>query len=270
VTRPNRPQLLASLAEGIAELTTSGAWQRHLDYQSRFHRYSFGNVVLISAQRPGATQVAGFRTWQRVHRRVKRGERAIWILAPVVRHRSEDEETAVTTFRSVPVFDVAQTEGAEPPEVCRRLQGDDDANHYGRLTSVASALGFLVVDATLEHGSNGDCCHERRRIRVAQGNAPVQRVKTLAHELAHAVAHREVEDRRLAELEAESTAYVVCRSLGVDAGCYSFGYITSWAGGCEAALAGLRRSGERIQRTAALLLAVLDETTRSPAQCGPA
>ena len=85
----------------------------------------------------------------------------------------------------------------------------------------------------------------------------MQQIKTLAHELAHALLHRDQSDRRLAELEAESTAYVVCRGLGVDTGQYSFGYVATWAGGGEEAVAGLKASGANIQRAAATLLGFL-------------
>ena len=79
-----RPELLAQLTEGVAKLTTSDEWQRFLDFQSRFHSYSYGNVLLIAAQRPTASRVAGFHAWHKLGRHVLKGEKAIWILAPMV------------------------------------------------------------------------------------------------------------------------------------------------------------------------------------------
>ncbi len=123
--------------------------------------------------------------------------------------------------------------------------------------AAAASLGFAVEDASLPPGVNGDCSHDLRRIRVEAANRPAQRVKTLAHEMAHAVLHADFSDRPLAELEAESTAYVVCQAVGLETGDYSFGYVATWAGGGDAAVAGIRASGERIQLAADRVLAAL-------------
>ena len=121
--------------------------------------------------------------------------------------------------------------------------GEEPLQHVGRLTEVADSLGFSVESLELADGVNGDCSFELHRIRIERRNAPAQRVKTLAHELAHALLHRAAPDRRLAELEAESTAYVVCHHLGLDSASYTFGYVAIWAGGGEEAVAGIRASG---------------------------
>jgi antirestriction protein ArdC len=255
MSQPRHRALLSQLSQGIADLTSSEQWRRYLFFQSRFHHYSYGNVLLIAAQREGATRVAGFAAWRRCDRTVRRGEHAIWILAPMrPRRQDEDSDGVVHAFKFVPVFDVAQTEGAPLPEICARLEGADPAGHYQRLVAVADSLGFTVRDHGFADGVNGDCSHERRRIRVETANPPAQRVKTLAHELAHAVLHHQWCDRRLAELEAESTAYVVCRSLGLETGSYSFGYVATWAGGGEPAIAGIKASCGRIQQAAASIL----------------
>ena len=261
--------LLAQLEKGIATLTNSDAWRDHLLFQSRFHRYSSSNVVLICAQDPRATQVAGFHTWRRLNRCVRKGEKAIWILAPVVRRRrgteDEDDGRDVSGFKYVPVFDIAQTDGEAPPAVCTRLCGDDRADVYPRLVAVARSIGFSVEDWEFGDTTNGDCSASERRIRIEARNTPAQRVKTLAHELAHALLHQQtVTDRGLAELEAESTAYVVCQGLGLDTGDYSFGYVATWAGGGEQAIAKIKTSCARIQQAAAVILQPLaDEDTRA-------
>jgi len=252
------PEVITRLAEGIARLTTSDEWRRYLEFQGRFHSYSFNNVLLIAAQCPEATQVAGYRAWRRLGRFVRSGERAIWILAPLVYRRpgdaEDDAERVVRGFKFVPVFDVSQTEGEELPSVCSRLVGDDPAGHFARLTAVAQRLGFSVEEHAFAGNVNGDCSHDEHRIRIEARNTPVQRVKTLAHELAHALLHAGFEDRSLAELEAESTAYVVCRQLGIDSGEYSFGYVATWAGGGEPAVVAVRASCGRIQKAAAAIL----------------
>ncbi len=258
----HRSEALDRLREGILALTTSDQWRRHLDCQSRFHRYSFGNVVLIDSQRPESSRVAGFRAWRALDRRVRRGEKAIWILAPMrFREETTDEDASdarvVCGFKPVPVFDISQTEGTELPVVCHTLSGEGPYIWIDRLSAAAGRIGYSIRWAELPDGLNGDCSFDRRRIRVEVRNSAAQQVKTLAHELAHALLHQGQTDRRLAELEAESTAYVVCRRLGLDTGLYSFGYVAIWAGGGEAAVTGLKASGANIQRAAATLLSLL-------------
>ncbi len=211
----NHAELLAKLTRGIAELTRSDRWRRHLDCQARFHRYSFGNVVLIAAQYPDASRVTGFNAWKQLGRSVKKGEKAIWILAPLVTRKAtepdEEAETrrAVRGFEYVPVFDLSQTEGEELPAACNKLEGDESTACFGHLTDVARSIGYSVEITHLRGDTNGDCTFDLRRIRIEAGNAPAQRVKTLAHEIAHALLHVGSHDRPLAELEAESTAYMV-------------------------------------------------------------
>jgi antirestriction protein ArdC len=258
----NHADLLAKLTQGIAELTRSDRWRHHLDCQGRFHHYSFNNVVLIAAQCPDATRVAGFNAWKQLGRSIRKGEKAIWILAPLVTRKAAepddegDTTTAVRGFKYVPVFDLSQTEGEELPTACNKLEGEGPAACIGRLTDVARSIGYSVEITQLRGGINGDCTFDLRRIRVEAGNAPAQRVKTLAHEIAHALLHEGNHDRPLAELEAESTAYVVCQRLGVDSGAYSFGYVAVWAGGGEQAIAGIKASCGRIQRASARILQV--------------
>jgi antirestriction protein ArdC len=259
-TNDRHAELVDKLTDGIADLTSSDQWRRYLDFQARFHRYSAGNVLLVLAQRPDATRVAGFRAWSAHGRAVRKGERAIWILAPMVHSRSCDEadtEPRVRGFKWVPVFDVSQTEGGELPSVCRPLSGDDGGADFGRLVEIAQLIGFRVEDHRFEGATNGDCCHSRRRIRVEADRSPRQRVKTLAHELAHAILHETVGDLSVAELEAESTAYVVCQHLGIDTAEYTFGYVATWAGGGGAAITAIKASCDRIQRAAEVIVGSL-------------
>jgi antirestriction protein ArdC len=258
-TTTDRSELLANLSEGIAKLTTSDEWQRYLDCQSRFYRYSPNNVMLIAQQRHEATMIAGFNAWKKHGRFVRKGEKAIWILAPMVYNASDDEkseenERVIRGFKLVPVFDIASTDGEEPPTVCQRLTGDDSAGLFSRLADVAHSIGFTVEDAELPGTVNGDCTHTLHRIRVEVSNSPAQRVKTLAHEIGHALLHEKCDNRALAELEAESTAYVVCQALGLDTSDYSFGYVATWPGGRDQAIAGIKGSCDRIQKAASSIL----------------
>lgn len=254
-----RPDVLDRLSAGIAELTTTAAWQAWLDVQRRFHRYSFGNCVLIAVQRPDATHVAGFRRWQEMGRQVRRGEKAIRILAPVTRRvvgePGEDTVERLVAFRGASIFDLAQTDGRELPVApVTRLLGDAPAEVWSALAAYATSLGFTVERISLGGNRNGDTNFTARRIRVGDGLSPAQSVKTLAHEIAHAMLHGNVDiSRDQAELEAESVAYVVCDSIGVDSSAYSFGYVATWAGG-EDAVERIREAGGRISRAARQIL----------------
>lgn len=126
-TNDRRDDVLNRLTEGITNLTSSDAWQEWLTVQSRFHRYSFNNTLLIHLQRPEATRVAGFHAWRRLGRNVRKGEKAIWILAPVTRKPADEERSGASAaaergrvlvaFKPTAVFDIAQTDGEELPEV---------------------------------------------------------------------------------------------------------------------------------------------------------
>jgi len=260
-----RDEVLQQLADGVSRLTTTDEWQRYLDCQSRFHSYSFGNAILIAAQRRDATKVAGFHTWQKLNRVVKKSEKALWILAPMVSKGSEPVQSSDTQtddrhvwgFKPVPVFDISQTDGPELPTVCHQLEGDDPTGRYGDLLNVAASIGFTVNDHQFAGGTNGDCNHRSKRIRVESRNSPAQRVKTLAHELAHAILHEDVSELSVAEIEAESTAYVVCQFLGIDASDYSFGYVVTWAGDNQGSTR-VRSAGQRIQTASASIIKALD------------
>jgi len=269
-------ELLERLSEGVAQLTDSQRWRDWLVAQGRFREYSFNNSLLIMLQRPDATRVAGFHAWRKMDRVVRRGEKGIWILAPLtyrvdgasaIAHGAPEETrtTVLRGFKAVPVYDLAQTEGRELPAVVSRLLGEDPEGTFAGLTRAAEALDFTVEESDQLPGSvNGDCSHALRRIRVRNDNSPRQRTKTLAHELAHAILHAEFDLRSLAELEAESVAFMVCRHLGIASDDYSFGYVASWAGGGEAATQAIRASAGRIQRAVEEILSVVAPTTPPP------
>jgi antirestriction protein ArdC len=265
----DKTNILERLAEGITLLTSSERWEEWLTMQSRFHSYSFNNTLLILGQKPEASRVAGFNAWRKLDRFVQKGEKCIWILAPMVYKtdavdevKAEEPAKVIRGFKPVAVFDISQTDGAELQEVCARLSGEDDDGLYGRLCAVANTLGFAVVDADDLNGANGVCTHDEHRIQVLAGNALAQRVKTLAHELGHAILHAPGPDRPdnrgVLELEAESVAYVVCAAAGITSDDYSFGYVTTWSGGGDEAIAALKASGARIQQAADQILSAFD------------
>jgi antirestriction protein ArdC len=238
-------ELVDRLERGILELTSSARWQEYLTTAAKFHNYSANNLMLILMQRPEATRVAGFRTWLSMGRAVRKGERGIAILAPCVYggQTREDEETGerVTTerrvvgFRTVYVFDVSQTDGDELPSPVVLLEGDSASKLLARLELVAGELGYHVERANFcGSQTNGDTSFELKRIRLNRDRSIDQQAKTLAHELGHVLCHHEranySAERERCELEAESVAFVVCSSSGLETDNYSFGYVAHWSG----------------------------------------
>jgi DNA primase len=186
--------------------------------------------------------VAGFHCWKSLEPSVRKGSRGIAILAPMVRRlQVRDEESddvsvvaaAPSAFRVVYVFDVADTEGLELPAVpCHPLRGDAAATLFERLAAVGESRGFTVrLDPMRDSPANGDAAFGERRIRVRETLSPAQQVKTLAHELGHSLLHGDgTTERALAELEAESVAFIVCQAVGIASDEYSFGYVATWIG----------------------------------------
>jgi hypothetical protein len=151
-----------------------------------------------------------------------------------------------------------------------KLEGLAPDGVFDQLTEFANSIGFKVeLPESLDSGASGDTTHAEGRIRVVASNSPKQQAKTLSHEIGHALLHdpdapatRDLA-RGLKELEAESIAYIVSKSLGMDTSSYSFGYVAGWAGGGPEAIAGIKASTGRIQKavTAVLKTFEVDETT---------
>ena len=160
-------------------------------------------------------------------------------------------------FRIAYVFDVAQTEGRDLAALLvRKLEGFDSEGVQSQLATVAASIGFSVEWVELGGTRNGDCDNLKHCIRIEASNESRQQVKTLVHEIAHAILHGgdDGTNRQLAELEAESVAYVVCADLGIDSSEYSFGYLASRAGGGEEARYGISASAQRIHPAASRIL----------------
>ena len=239
---------------------------------ARFHAYSFGNILSIARQRPTATRVAGFHTWKELGRFVKRGEKGIQILAPMVGHRRKKDDAdrnrtqddngkpapVLIGFRAVYVFDVAQTEGADLPEFEHNITGEV-GEHRDRLIAFLDsqniALEYTENIAPALGVSYGG------KIAILPGQSPAETLVCLVHETAHELLHKS--DRRtmttatVRETEAEAVAFIVGQAIGLEMGRASSDYIQMYAG--NAAL--LAESLEVIQRTSAV---ILDAITGEP------
>jgi len=264
--RLGREDLLARLQAGIARMTSSAEWLRWLAVQARFWKYSPQNCWLIASQRPDVSVVAGFHRWRDLGRYVRKGETGIRILAPC-RYRttveSEDGDDVVIDrvrgFRVATVFGLEQTDGQPLPEMpISRIEGDDSADSFPGLCAFAHCLGYNVTDADFaEPRKCGETNFATRTITLRRNLSPAHRVKTTMHELGHITAGHDscsFGGRNVAELEAESIAWVCCNAIGIDADCYSFAYCCVWSGGGEQAIAQIKASAQRIQTASARIL----------------
>lgn len=248
-------ELHAALERGVASLVDSDSWKAWLSVQSRFHRYSWNNTLLIMIQCPEATQVAGYRTWQGLGRQVRKGEKSIGILAPMfakAKDKNGEDEKRLIGFRAVSVFDYSQTDGDPlPTSGVALLEGEAPEGLWDALAAQVEANGYALERGDCG-GANGWTNGTTKTIRVRDDVSDAQAVKTLAHEVAHMMLHMDSDDamthRGLAEVEAESVGYIVAGAHGMDTSGYSFGYISGWAGSAEADA--VRQTGERVQRTA--------------------
>lgn len=264
-TREDRLEALhRQLIAAVEELAASEGWARMLRAAARFHDYSPSNVLLISAQRPDATRVAGIRTWNSLGRRVKRGEHGIAILAPCVYPAppgSSSEESTVDAsampfaepsgsdrpdrhirgFRVVHVFDVTQTDGRPLPDASpSALTGAGPQGLWDHLESLTRADGYKVERGPCRSSAMGYTDFPARVVRVRDDVDEAQAVKTLAHELGHIRADHEHRFpdygasracRGRAELEAESIAYLIAASASLDTRSYSVPYLAGWSAG---------------------------------------
>lgn len=262
--KKNIEEITKQLEEGVKGVYEGDGYKTFLDVMSKFYNYSANNCVLIAMQMPTATLVAGYRSWEnKFNRHVKKGEKAIKILAPIPHKfkkmiENEDgeqveKEVQYTTFRAVPVFDISQTEGDDLPSIVKELDGSVDGfkNLFERLESI-SPVPVCFEDIT--GGANGYFSHAKKMIAIRQGMSEQQTVKTLIHEIAHALLHdketgaEKDADKRTKEVQAESVAYTVCSWLGLDTSDYSFGYVAGWSEGKD--VKELTASMEVIRKTA--------------------
>lgn len=294
--------LTDKLEAGVKEVFESEKYKAYLEAMSKFHRYSFGNVLLILMQCPEASHVAGYTTWKKLFgRTVKRGEHGIQIIAPTQRSRlvkqdrldpdthqpiigpdglPEKEPVFVSyqSFRVAYVYDVSQTEGRELPSLgIDELTGD--VPNFDAMFSAIEKLSPVPVEYRPAAASMGCYNHLEQKIYINEGMSQVQTIETLIHETAHAKLHalpvkdgkiigRAEKDKHTREIEAESVAYVVCQHLGIETSDYSFPYVTGWSSGKE--LDELKASLECISKTASEMIDEVEkacpEMTRDEAE----
>jgi len=253
------------LEQAARELLSSDGWRRWVKVRSTngLARYSFHNQLLIALQRPDATYVAGFRAFLELNRCVRKGERAIRILAPITIRADSDKPTGSedsdrerrTVFRAVSVFDVAQTEplpDTEPVPLAppsQPIDGDSHGHLIEPLRDLACELGYSVEVGALEGMADGWCDNAARNI-VVNSLLPVNgQVRVLVHEIAHAlgIGYRDY-GRQQAEVLVDTVTHIVCGSVGLDTAGSTVPYIAGWGENGE--LDAIRRYAETIDAIA--------------------
>lgn len=276
------------LETGIQELFESERYKAYLTTMSKFHSYSFNNTLLIAMQ--GGQLVAGYNKWRdNFHRNVKKGEKAIKILAPAPfkakkevqkldaqgrpvmgkdgKPVTEVQEIQVPAFKIVSVFDVSQTEGEPLPSIgVEELTGS--VERYGEFFKALEQTSPVPIGfEDIPGGSHGYYHLTEKRIAIQAAMSELQTLKTAIHEIAHSKLHAidpeapaieqaDRPDSRTREVQAESVAYAVCQHYGLDTSDYSFGYVAGWSSGKE--LKELKASLETIRATAHELITTID------------
>lgn len=279
--------IMQSLESGVEELFTSNRYQEFLKTMAKFHNYSFNNTMLIAMQRPDATLVTSYKNWQSMGRQVMKGEKGITIIAPAPykkmkekevldenqrpimgtdgKPKTEQVEVTVPHFKAVTVFDIAQTSG-EPiqtlaPELLTAAVQDFDSFMQAIQKISPVPIRFDEIDGN----ANGYYHNADKEIVIKKGLSESQTLKTAIHETAHAKLHdKEImeslgveKDRLTKEVEAESVAYCVCSSFGLDTSDYSFPYIAGWSSSRE--MKEMKASMDVIRKTAGEMIDQLTE-----------
>ena len=279
--------IMQSLESGVEELFTSNRYQEFLKTMAKFHNYSFNNTMLIAMQRPDATLVTSYKNWQSMGRQVMKGEKGITIIAPAPykkmkekevldenqrpimgtdgKPKTEQVEVTVPHFKAVTVFDIAQTSG-EPiqtlaPELLTATVQDFDSFMQAIQKISPVPIRFDEIDGN----ANGYYHNADKEIVIKKGLSESQSLKTAIHETAHAKLHdKEImeslgveKDRLTKEVEAESVAYCVCSSFGLDTSDYSFPYIAGWSSSRE--MKEMKASMDVIRKTAGEMIDQLTE-----------
>ena len=211
------------IEDGVKQVRNSDAYQRYLKVMSKFHDYSVCNSLLIYAQCPHATYIAGYRAWQNLFKRyVIRGSKAIKIIAPFKIKKKKDEDTDdaeddyFIKYKAVNVFDISQTTGEPLPELVTELKGDDKSagillESFKELANdVDIQFNDPCSDQLLQSGAKGYYDIKNKRIIINKDLSINHQLKTLIHEYAHSILHTENKGiRKQQEVEAESIAFVV-------------------------------------------------------------
>ena len=286
--------LTENIEEGIQNLFQSGdleKYQAYLRTVSRFHRYSVNNQMLIFAQCPQASLVAGYQKWQnQFSRHVLRGEKGITIIAPTPykikveqekldpdtkqplldadgKTITEEKEVQIPMFRPVKVFDVSQTDGKPLPEQVKSPVAELTGNveHYEAFMDALKLVSPVPIEMKpLRNDLDGFFSPSKQSITLREGMSEVQNVCAAVHEIAHSKLHNyamqpdsQPKDSSTEEIEAESIAYTVCAYFGIETSANSFGYVATWSKDKD--VKAFRASLDTIRKTSSELISGVDQ-----------
>jgi len=237
-----------AMESALRSMLSEDGWRHLLDLRAHpAHRYSLNNIAwLVSqAEQRGIplSQVRGFRAWEAVGRHVRKGEKALRVLAPItarVTPKPDAEAQApeaepkvrVVGWRAVAVFDIGQTDGPELPDVADRLDAADSADLAERIREHLTERGWTVRTvprSEMPVQAHGLTRRRAREVVVVDDLSPAQAAAVLAHELGH-VLMPDLDDAT-DELAAESFAYLLCRRGGLDVSEVAFPYLATFAAG---------------------------------------
>lgn len=283
-------EITDKLEEGLKELFESEKYKNYLTTMSKFHNYSFNNTLLISLQKPDASLVCGYKAWQKnFNRHVKKGEKAIRILAPAPYKikeerdkidpvtgemvfdengmpQKEEVEIKIPAFRVVSVFDVSSTEGEPLPELEAKELLSTVEGYEDFVKAITYVAPVPIAFEDIPGDSKGYFSTAENRIAVQEGMSESQTLKTMVHETAHSMLHNKevnqdilapAKDRNTKEVEAEGIAFTVCSRFGIDTSAYSFNYIGGWSSGRD--MKELKSSLDTIRRTSSELITGIEE-----------
>ena len=206
-------EITDKLEQGIKELFESERFKEYLRTMSKFYHYSFSNTLLIAMQKPEATYVAGYTSWQRnFDRQVMKGEKGIKILAPAPYKAKEEREKIdpstqkpvldadgkpVTetvevmrpAFKVVSVFDISQTDGKELPDIIVDELSGSVENYAAFFEALKQESPAPIVFEDIPGGAKGYFSPVENRIAIQEGMSEIQTIKTAIHEIAHAKLH---------------------------------------------------------------------------------
>lgn len=266
--------LLKQLQEGVNKITTSKEYCNYLKTMTHFPAYSIRNTILIYSQKPDATFVAGYHTWQKLFgRHVRKGEKGIRILAPYTYTVEQKDghtlqKETKTGFRAIYVFDISQTEGPSLPALPQgELLCGEFALFRAAIPVLEQFIDCQIQQAKLDPDTLGMTRYDQRLIIISTALEERHAFKTLTHECAHLLLHNFdartqdtfelllMEHRDLREIEAESVSYIVCNALGLDSADYSFKYVASWKSKSQF----LEKSLERIAKVSQSIISLLQQ-----------
>lgn len=283
----NTAALNQHLQEGIKDYFDSDNYKNFLEGMSHFNNYSVRNIQLIKAQLPEASMVASFNEWKKRNGHVNKGEKALYVQAPVtvikkdadgkpIINSETGEKETLTYFKPVPVFDISQVSPVKGKElnlpkmgevIPSQITKEYYQNVYRSLRDISQKENGIPIRFRELEKSDGSYSPKTNEITIKKGMTYEQTLSTLIHEMAHSELHNKKSlterfegklTRSSKELQAESIAYVVSNHLGFDTSNDSFAYLASWSQEPDG-LENLKAQLEIVQEEASSLMKRIDK-----------